>query len=276
MGTKYKRSLAITENGLYGYSEEQTIIWKIGRDGLNNISDLNIGSYLARNGGEWRDGTTNVYTKNILAYYDSKNKEVVFAFIDLIGGKSFTVGYFEPLGVFTSFYSYIPNIMFNVYDEMYSHKYGKIWRHDDEDQDRVKFYGSEYGFEIHFIVNDNVVGSKVYENLQLVSNNVMPNTVIYKVQGAEATQVIVYDPEKIHLSNAFYRDEKVLIPVPVVDTVTDASASGYYSSAKDNALSLLQSTAKMRGKIMRVELIYDTKKQLRLQSVITFYRRSFS
>ena len=274
MGSKYKESIQVTENGMYGYSEEQSKIWKIGRDGLNNTSDLNIGSFLMKNGGSWRNGTTNVFLKNIRSHYDVKNKEVVFAFVD--GENSFTLGYFEPLGIFTSFYTYVPNFIFAVYDEMYSHKGGKLWRHDADESDRVSFYGGDFSFSIHFIVNDNVIGTKVYENLQLVSNNELPDEIVYKVQGAKSTQAVNYDPENIHLSNAFYRDEKVLVSVPVVDEVTNESASGYVPISKDNALSLLQSTAKMRGKTMRVEITYGTQKQLRLQSVVTFYRRSFS
>jgi hypothetical protein len=274
IGTKYKESVIATQNGLYGYSEEQTLIWKVGLEDFSNMSDLNIGSYLVKEADNWRTGTSNTYLNNVRSFYDAKNKEVVFSFISQ--GKSFTVAQFEPLGIFTSFFGYIPEVMFSIYDEMYSGKSNKLWLHDSDNVVRGSFYGAKYNAEIHLIVNDLVLGTKVFENLQLVSNNVKPKIIRYKIQGAETNQVIVYDPDNIHLSNAHYRDEKVMVSIPVVETITDESTNAYYEKIKDNALSLLGSSAKMRGKLIRLELVYDTDKQLRMQSVITIYRRSFS
>lgn len=80
-----------------------------------------------------------------------------------------TVGYLYDKQVWQSFYSFIPEMYSNLFNDMYSFKDGAIYRHRSNDN-RCSFYGTQYGFEFDVISKQNPSMIKVYNAMSVEGN----------------------------------------------------------------------------------------------------------
>lgn len=89
----------------------------------------------------------------------------------------------ERQNIWTTRYDWIPLISENIQDEFYSiggiqsedETNTKIWKHDFDTSSVTKWYGKQHLFEYEFVVSDPIGVQKIFDNLQIVSNNVQPN-----------------------------------------------------------------------------------------------------
>ena len=145
-------------------------------------------------------------------------------------------------GVFTTFYSWIPAVTFNINNSMYSisedlllkqftalkkvvllksfnypayyfinqlvetldkSNFSNIWKHGELDNDEVlptNWYGYQHPFEFEFVVRDDPSVQKIWNNLQIISNDAEPESFSFTISGDNYTF-------KNDLSNIFWRQE---------------------------------------------------------------------
>lgn len=90
----------------------------------------------------------------------------------------------ERQNVWTTKYDWIPIVSENINDEFYSLSADlskntptthDIWDHASDVTGHVSnWYNGNQGFEFEFIVSDPIGVNKIFENLQIISNNVQP------------------------------------------------------------------------------------------------------
>lgn len=93
-------------------------------------------------------------------------------------------------------YDWIPTISENINEKFFSiggiqfenETYdinNKIWKHDFDTSEVTNWFGKQHVFEFEFVVSDPIGVSKMFDNLQIISNNVQPNEMEITVIGDE-------------------------------------------------------------------------------------------
>lgn len=279
-GTRFKSSIFVTDNTVGAVDADQSVIWRVAGDQLEDLSKFTIEPYLTRYMKSFKGRRSKILDCDIVSSWDVANRTVFFSFYRMGGTEkeNVTFPYNEDGRFFEPTFDGLAYASFNINGELFSlntkDSNRTIWKHnsDNDGSPRQYIYGEMKPCKIRFIVNIGYDVSKIFDNLQLVSNNVLPDKIRYYVQGAYSEQVIVYDKQKIYLSNAKYRNEKVVVSIPSVKVITDRDPTEYFPSEIDNAEAIIQPGSRFKGKAMVVELEYNTVKQLRLSSALTFFR----
>lgn len=96
----------------------------------------------------------------------------------------------ERQSLWTTRYDWCPIVSENVNGEFYSLQKGSdsnnnvgIYQHDLEESEPTKWYGKQHPFEFEFVVSDPIGIHKIYENLQIISNNVQPEELTFEFIG---------------------------------------------------------------------------------------------
>lgn len=79
----------------------------------------------------------------------------------------YTLTYDEKVKGWTSFYSYIPDMMVNMNNEFYSFKDGQLYIHNKTEGNRNTFYGQSYNTEIEFVANDGPSDVKIFKTIEI-------------------------------------------------------------------------------------------------------------
>lgn len=278
LGSQHPDSIIQTENGIYGYDAKRFTWWVMGMNGqLKSISDLKISSDLLKRAKVFSKNKFNKFSSNVVAGWDVSKREVYLSFYNSGTNLAFTVGYSELGQIHTGEKDYHARHFLSV-----NHKtYGvplfmprQVFEHDSDQADRLHIYGYPRKAVLRFVVNKQQEANKVFDFIEIVSNNVLPDRVLYWIQGASANQLVKYDSEDIIGSNAKYREEKAVINIPRVDWVDNQSVTEYLGQQADNAVAQVFNEGRVRGKVMVIELQYSTNRLLELSSVLTYYRKS--
>lgn len=88
----------------------------------------------------------------------------------------------ERQNIWTTRYDWVPLISENIEDKLFSiggiqssnDINEQIWEHDCNTSDVTKWFNTQHEFEFEFVVSDPVGVQKVFDNLQIISNNVEP------------------------------------------------------------------------------------------------------
>ena len=97
----------------------------------------------------------------------------------------------ERQNIWTTRYDWVPLISENIEDKFYSiggiqsidETNTKIWKHDFDTSSVTKWYGKQHIFEYEFVVSDPIGVQKIFDNLQIISNNVEPKELEITVVG---------------------------------------------------------------------------------------------
>lgn len=81
-----------------------------------------------------------------------------------------TLSHSEKSGGWTSFWSYIPDLMLKLNNRFYSIKNGQLYLHNEEDAPRNNFYGTQYTTKINAPFNDANNEDKIFKTMVLESN----------------------------------------------------------------------------------------------------------
>lgn len=81
----------------------------------------------------------------------------------------YTLAYSDSVKGWTSFYSYIPEIMIGMNSHMYSFKKGELYKHSSNET-RNLFYDTNYPSTITAVINDSPSEVKNFKTLSLESN----------------------------------------------------------------------------------------------------------
>ena len=177
-GSKYEHSVIRTPIGIYGIDVDAKKVWRFSdKQGFETISDMKIETYLKDflSSREIEMGTSDIRT-----HYNGKKGDLMFAWYPRANeNPAYMICYNERQNIWTTKYDWYPIVSENINDEFYSLKDSSIWDHADDvgynGTHVSSWYDNEHGFEFEFVVSDPIGVNKIYDNLQIISNNVQPN-----------------------------------------------------------------------------------------------------
>ena len=83
---------------------------------------------------------------------------------------NYTLTFDEKANGWTSFYSFVPDMMVSLSNDYYSFKNGQLYRHNI-DYVKNTFYGVQYPTEIEFSVNEAPSDVKIFKAVKLESTS---------------------------------------------------------------------------------------------------------
>ncbi len=117
-GSQWKDSILKTPSGIYGVDTVAKKIWRVRNASVELISDMKVQEFLNQNISlSERELTPILGIRNVKTVYNAFKHDIMFTFYDNLYGiheKSWNLCYNEMLGIFTTFYSWIPSDMQNI------------------------------------------------------------------------------------------------------------------------------------------------------------------
>ena len=117
-GSQWKDSIIKTPSGIYGVDTVAKKIWRVKEGQIELISDFKVQEFLNQNISlSERELTPIIGVRNVKTFYNAFKHDVMFTFYDNAQGsqeKSWNLCWNEILGIFTTFYSWIPSEMQNI------------------------------------------------------------------------------------------------------------------------------------------------------------------
>lgn len=117
-GSQWKDSILKTPSGIYGVDTVAKKIWRVKGGEIEIISDFKVQEFLNQNISlSERELTPIIGVRNVKTVYNAFKHDVMFTFYDNLYGcheKSWNLCWNEILGIFTTFYSWIPSDMENI------------------------------------------------------------------------------------------------------------------------------------------------------------------
>jgi hypothetical protein len=256
IGSQHFYSIWQTQHATYGMDAQKKVIWQV-TDRMTLISDNGFASFLDKNP-----------PVNPRTGYDGQYKEVVFTTNNwTIAFREFTNQmYFFPMT--PSYYSSHKNKMLSFTDRFHEHG-----------APNYTLYGNEFESFVEFVVNKDLNLTKVFDWIQLISNEVAPKRIEFYTyfgvpeksitinqgncqQYARVDNVIDFFTQE---NNFEYRDKTWLIQIPNVQV---------YNTVNDQ--DMWEVDGRMRNTYMIVRVTYQTNKALELTSAITNFRHTVS
>ena len=258
IGAQHGNALIQTPSAIYGMDKSRRKIWQF-RDGLLMISDMGFQSFLDKLLPEALDTPR--------FGYDPNYHEVIFT-VD-----GWTLCFKEGLERFTSFYSYKGAHYAHRAKEFYSFNDG-IKQFDIHNATVRTIYGNVEKSYIEFVVNPSANMAKVYDFLNIMSNELPPISVDLYTYNIDTHKDDVLDETKMYQhvqitegvdmfteeERIRLRDRKFVVQVPNVTYINDM----YWGKGR------------FRDKYVIIRLTYETDQKVELISMITDYRFSMS
>ena len=185
-GSKYEHSVIRTPIGIYGIDVDAKKIWRFSdKQGFETISDMKIETYLKDflSSRQIEMGTSDIRT-----HYNGKKGDLMFAWYPKVNeNPAYMICYNERQNIWTTKYDWYPIVSENINDEFYSLNNEAIWDHAEDvgynNTHVSSWYDNNHKFEFEFVVSDPIGVNKVFDNLQIISNNVQPDEMEITVIG---------------------------------------------------------------------------------------------
>ena len=117
-GSHFADSIIKTPNFVYGVDTVAKKIWRTDGNSLQLISDLKVQEFLNNNITlSEREITPIMGIRNVKTFYNAFKQDIMFTYYDNLEGfeeKAWNLCYNESLGMFITFYSWIPSMMENI------------------------------------------------------------------------------------------------------------------------------------------------------------------
>ena len=117
-GSQWRDSIIKTPSGIYGVDTVAKKIWRVKEGQIELISDFKVQEFLNQNISlSERELTPVLGVRNVKTFYNAFKHDVMFTFYDNLHGtseKAWNLCWNEILGIFTTFYSWIPSDMCNI------------------------------------------------------------------------------------------------------------------------------------------------------------------
>jgi len=137
----------ISNNGMYDYFRDQ-------------FNTIDVGDLKGRLTGGW-----DIYTKQYtLCLQNGFNLNTVRDFYN-------TLSFDERVAGWTSFYTYNPDQILSLRNNMYTLKYNKLYRHYSQSVKRGNFYGVDNASSVTFVFNPAPNYSKTFKNINYEGSN---------------------------------------------------------------------------------------------------------
>lgn len=192
-GSKYEHSVIRTPIGIYGIDVDAKKIWRFSnKQGFETISDMKIETYLKDN---LEPFEVNLGISDVRTHYNANKGDLMFTWYSKTNDVLCSICYNERQNLWVTRYDWVPIVSENINDEFYSlqrtldNPIYKIWDHsndvgiDTTNKQVSQWYDSNHGFEFEFVVSDPIGVNKIFDNLQIISNNVQPEEMEITVIG---------------------------------------------------------------------------------------------
>lgn len=275
-GSQHTYSILKTDRTIYGIDINRRKIWQLQGDSVKSISDWVIESFLCED-----DYTYSLMLDRLSFYnnktdiinevcvrvgYDNFNQEVLFTFYLKNNNQvSFTVVFNELLNVWASFYSMTPSLYWNRGNKLLSfnnESYKSLEEQKAYEHNKGSintFYNEFTETELEIVINQNTEIAKVFDNHSIVSNNIYPS----KIKWQTENQIAERDLEWL-LKRRRIRQEENRIQVVIGSSEIDKTEN--YNHNRINS--------RIRDKYVKVRFWYNTRKTLRIQRILTSFRKS--
>ena len=237
-GSKYEHSVIRTPIGIYGIDVDAKKVWRFSdKQGFETISDMKIETYLKD---YLKPLQIKMGIKDIRTHYNAKKGDLMFTWDDKETNSLYSICFNERQNIWTTKYDWKPVVSDNINDSFYSLNSEAIWHHAEDvgynGEHVSQWYGEPKTFEFEFVVSDPVGVNKVFDNLQIISNNVQPGEMEITIVGDDyvfkrmAVDLTVGHKErgeyenvtKIHTTSDIHGDKES------TQTETEHSPKGYY------------------------------------------------
>ena len=279
-GSQHQWSIFKTPMGVYGIDANKRKVWRITAEGgvevLSDTKFINtyIISVINSYGSTYSDiidiiPDTPIYNKGIVTSYDQRYGDVIFTFLNQ-SGQSNTIAFNDKLNAFTTKYNFKSPFYISLNDNFYSiepNTKNAFYVHDVATigliGNRAVWYGVPYKPYVEFIVNEYSDYTKIFDNLQLVSDALGFESIEYQTEQQLASQnpFIPITPPDMY-AEPKYRENLWRMAVK--------RATGIIGNI-NNPYSI---GSILRGKIMKVKLTFKEKEPNLLKSVLTFFKIS--
>lgn len=188
-GSTWADSIIKTPNGIYGVDTSCNKLWKFNGEGFLLISDLCVQKFLNDNMCLISNKLT-VGVNNVKTHYNNHKNDVMFTFYSK--DKIWNLCYNEILERFICKYTWTPLLSENIDNSFYSFDLSpddliyRIYKHEFDKNGNCAptfWYGKQHQFEFEFVVSEPIGVHKIFDNLQIISNNVEPNSLSFEIVG---------------------------------------------------------------------------------------------
>lgn len=238
------KSIIDSNRALYWYDCDKNVICQLSQGFIELSKVKNVQSYLF----DAKDKDR----KKSMSIYDAKYNEIQFN----VAGN--TMVFNENLNVFTSFYTYAPDFALQFSDKLVSIRDNKMYLHNQGYTNQS--YIEENLSKVKFVVNDNPMYTKVYDNQWFSADFIDDVTVVKYINTSTKNQ----KSEQLTGNKLDYREDTYRLAIPREQQSTD-----FINKNKSYA-------GRMRGKYLICDYTFDCSgdKEFRLPYVKTTYRYS--
>jgi hypothetical protein len=161
---------------VYGYrkyftDKDRNAVLRLSMDGLTEISNYGMYDYFRD---EFNNIDSGTLKGTLLGGWDIHNKQYVLSsqtnLINPVPTYN-TLSFDESVRGWTSFFSYKPDHVFSLRNNLYTMKDGDLWLHYDNSVNRGSFYGVTTPASVTFVFNPNVGMSKVFKTISYEGSN---------------------------------------------------------------------------------------------------------
>lgn len=150
---------------VYGYNKyftdkDRSAVLKLGPSGIEEISNMGMIDY-------FRDQLE--VSSIITGGYDIYNKNYVVTLGD-VTKERVTLAYDELIHGWSSFFSYVPELMTSCNGSFYSFKSQKVWKHYSG-TNYNNFYGTAYPSTVDFVFNPDPIRMKTFKTINYEGSN---------------------------------------------------------------------------------------------------------
>lgn len=237
-GSTWPESIIQTPYGVFGVDAVAKKIWYTNgtTHGFQLISDFRIQSFLNKGLSMWNK-ELELNKTNIKSHYNAFKNDVMFTAydynnVDVVGRDynedvmwniCYNLNSAHSGNGWQTFYSWIPSfsgnignnfITFNhetdkkIIDDVDDTRFTYLWKHGQSDfvpdMERIlptKWYGEQHPFEFEFVVNNNPINHKIFNDLRIISNKAAPESFHYEVIGQ------CYDLDHIKMPPGSFKEQ---------------------------------------------------------------------
>jgi hypothetical protein len=182
LGTLNAESVLVNDEGdMFGYDENEGVVWIASGNGLLQISDRGMKSVFKQYSNQ-RKATGGI--SETPTVYDLYHDEYIITLGDMNGFTGVTIAYNKQKQGWTSYYSFVPEYYGRVRDYVVSFKDGQLWKHDANTLAK-NFYGTQYTRQLKFISNKDFPKVKQYKAIAVtgIGKNDAPSIFIPPYEG---------------------------------------------------------------------------------------------
>lgn len=182
LGTINAESVRVNDEGdMFGYDENEGVVWISSGNGLIQISDRGMKSVFKRYSNE-RKATGGI--SETPCVYDLYHDEYIITLANMNGFVGVTIAYNKQKQGWTSYYSFVPEYYGRVRDYIVSFKSGQLWIHDRSTVAK-NFYGIQYNRQLTYVSNKDFPKVKDFKAISIngIGLNDVPSIRILPFQG---------------------------------------------------------------------------------------------